>query len=131
MNTVDLIRELQQLYALETLYRIQAAKTLEIEGQYKAAKQKLLSAMQAANINKLGDASNLWTAEVTSGRVYAGEDWPTLYAHIRDNDAFELLHKRLKSTACFEYEQMHGTPPPGVHGVTRYDLKLGSESNND
>ena len=51
------------------------------------------------------------------------QDWPALYAYIHDNDAYDLLEKRLlKSAVKARWEDSENVP--GVIEVDVYDLSL-------
>lgn len=51
-----------------------------------------------------------------SQRVWPNcKDWRALYEHVLENGNFDLLQKRLSSTAVKEYMESHdGDTPPGV-----------------
>lgn len=51
------------------------------------------------------------------------EDWPATYAFIKENDAWELLHKRITVTAVKERWDA-GEAVPGVGRVTKYNLTV-------
>ncbi len=51
------------------------------------------------------------------------EDWDALWSYIRENDAFELLHKRLTDSAVKERWDA-GEEVPGVEKVDVYKLIL-------
>ena len=44
-------------------------------------------------------------------------DWPTLHAFIQQNNAFEMLQKRLADKAVTEFADANGALPPGVQAV--------------
>lgn len=55
----------------------------------------------------------------------SAEDWPTIYDWIKENDAWELLHKRLGKTFVEKYaEENKGALPPGVKVFREYVLHV-------
>lgn len=51
------------------------------------------------------------TATVSENEVPTAENWEQIYAYIKENDAFELLQKRLSAKACLEaanFEDIEG-----------------------
>jgi hypothetical protein len=55
----------------------------------------------------------------------SAEDWSAVYAFIKENDAWELLHKRLGKTFVEKYAEDHeGALPPGVKVFREYVLHV-------
>jgi hypothetical protein len=55
----------------------------------------------------------------------SAEDWPTIYAWVKENDGWELLHKRLGKTFVEKYAEDHeGALPPGVKVHREYVLHV-------
>ena len=51
-------------------------------------------------------------ARTDEGTVYLNTKH---YASLKDPDAYDLMDRRANSVACREFEQEHGSLPPGVH----------------
>jgi len=51
------------------------------------------------------------------------EDWPQVYAYIKENDAWEFLHKRITIAAVKERWEA-GEVVPGVTSRTEYTLSV-------
>ena len=61
-------------------------------------------------------------ARTDEGTVYLNtkhyaslKDPDAFMAYVRENDAYDLMDRRANSVACREFEQEHGSLPPGVH----------------
>lgn len=52
------------------------------------------------------------------------EDWNALYVYIRENNAFELLHRRVTESAVQE-RWFDGVAVPGVTKFPVFDIKVG------
>jgi hypothetical protein len=63
------------------------------------------------------------TASIKKTIVPVVEDWKKTYAYIHKNKAFELLHRRLASTAWSEVIEAGGKVP-GVAALEVEDLSL-------
>jgi hypothetical protein len=94
-----------------------------IEDQQKIVGTALLSAMNGIKGNKLTTAAGV--IEKQQKTRVSGADWSAIYRFVADNDAWEMLHKRISSTFVEKYAETHqdaeGAPilPPGVN-VFRY-----------
>ena len=75
----------------------QAAKLAEEEA---ALKNQVFDALHAANINSVGNSKHVF-AIVTKMEPQV-EDWPALYAHIKQTGHFELLFRRINAAAVKE-----------------------------
>ena len=55
----------------------------------------------------------------------AGADWDLIYKFITDNDAFEMLERRIKKGFVKEYmETNNGSVPPGVTVHREYVVRV-------
>jgi len=75
------------------------------------AKFDLARIMQESDMTVFGTARATATIETTEESVV--EDWGDLYAHIIKTGDFDLLHRRLSSTAVAE-RMLAGATVPGV-----------------
>jgi hypothetical protein len=98
--------------------RRQLKKQYEDEdAKFKGGLQKL-EAIMLAHLN----AANADSVRTENGTFYKQEaitpsasDWQLVYDWIKDNDAWDLLERRVKSTFIKEYQEAHdGALPPGI-----------------
>lgn len=99
----------------------------EEDGKLKS-KQELLEMHMLQFLNSTGTDS----VKTPIGTFYkqteikpAGADWQTIYEYIKDNDAFEMLERRIKKTFVQEYmEANDGAIPPGVTVHREYVVRV-------
>jgi hypothetical protein len=117
----------------ETYVRLREArrkfkKQFEVEdGRFEAALEKLEGIM-LKHLNECGAAS----VRTDSGTFYKQEaitpsasDWQLVYDWIKDNDAWDLLERRVKSTFIREYQEAHdGALPPGISVYREYVIRV-------
>jgi hypothetical protein len=99
----------------------QAATLAQEEAKLKEAVRDLEALMVATNMQSVG--STLGSADIVNEIVYNTESWQDLYAHISKTGEFDLLQRRLTSTAMRDRDS-NGQLPPGVRRVTLPKLKL-------
>ncbi len=93
----------------ERLVADKAAKKLkEYENELEA---QIIEVMQKGNLTRVGGLVASVTLQVKDKPIV--RDWAELYAYIKDNDAFELLHKRLTEGAVAERAEL-GENVPGL-----------------
>jgi len=63
------------------------------------------------------------TASLRSVMVPIVEDWDNVYKYITQNDRFDLLHKRISTTAWRELHES-GVEVPGINAAEDEDLSL-------
>lgn len=55
----------------------------------------------------------------------SGADWGAFYTWMKENDAMDMLERRIKSTAIKEYMEAHeGMVPPGVNTFAQQIMKV-------
>lgn len=74
-------------------------------------KQLLISEMEENNLSSVGGKSCVINRSVKERAI--ATDWPVIHAYIRDNDAFDLMHKRLTDSAVI-LRREDGVVVPGV-----------------
>lgn len=116
-----IVQEIDSLSALYAIRDVHAEKLKSTEAQIALMERGILAAMNAAGISTIGSAATV--AVIKIERVYKGEDWTRLYERIRMTGEFDLLHRRLSTTAVRERENA-GDLPQGVTVVTLQKLKL-------
>lgn len=83
------------------------------------------------------DATGMDSAKTPSGTVFRqrdmipqAADWEAVYAWIKENDAFDILERRLKKTFVKEYmDNNDGALPPGVNVFQKFDVQVRRASN--
>lgn len=98
-----------------------AATLVQEEAKLKEAVAELEKLMAAHNLQ--GVASTLGNADIVQEVVYNAQDWQALYAHIITTGEFDLLQRRLTSTAMRDRDSNNALPP-GVRRVVLPKLKL-------
>ena len=90
----------------------------------------LLEKIEGVMLKSLSDAT-IDSMKTSAGTVYRqidmypiGSDWPTFYAFVKDNDAFEALERRIKKGFVADYIEEHGEPPPGVSTRQEYVVRV-------
>lgn len=105
-------------------------KAVVAEIQKKANEQKrALDTMMASIMQMMDDEGNLKFAgglkgkcAITEEDVPSVEDWDKVFEYIRENDAFELLERRIKSGAWRALQMTD--PVPGTAPHTKRTLSL-------
>jgi hypothetical protein len=54
--------------------------------------------------------------------------WEVVYKFIKDNDAFDMLERRLKKKFITDYRKSHNVLPPGVNVHEEWDVQIRSKS---
>jgi hypothetical protein len=109
-------------------------KRSEIKRAYEAQDEKLkadLEKLEAVMLRHL-TTINAESVRTDAGTFYrqkdvipSASDWDTLYAWIKQHDAFDALERRIKKTFVTEYmESNEGELPPGVSTFTRYVVRV-------
>jgi hypothetical protein len=112
---------------IDSLYTARAAR-LELEQQVKDMKKVETEMKQQiiARLDELQLASGRGaaaTATITHSTTANVTDWPALYQYIKDNNMFELLHRRLTTTLWSALEA-DGQHVPGTEPFVVVDLSL-------
>jgi hypothetical protein len=94
-----------------------------------AAQQDVIGGSMLGFLNETNQDSSTIVGVGTFKRkldlMPSAEDWPTIYAWVKENDAWELLHKRLGKTFVEKYAEDHeGALPPGVKVFREYVLHV-------
>lgn len=124
-NELDLGTAIDKLYALR-------AERLEAEKQIKVMKSNELALR--ITIKRLLDAASLEggrgasaSASIQYSTEPTAKDWPAIYDYIRDNDAFDMLQRRLASTAVKDRWDS-GIIIPGIEKFDTWDLSVTKRS---
>ena len=88
------------LHATQAEFDRLNAKALKLKTDIRQYELKAMQIMNEMGLSYVGIAGLL--AKIKSTTQYNVKDWQKLYALIKRDDAFELLHKRISSTAVRE-----------------------------
>ncbi len=64
------------------------------------------------------------TAFLTTTDYATVADWDAMLTFVRENDAYDMLEKRVSKTAVRGYIEQTKTVPPGVNYGTRLDVNI-------
>jgi hypothetical protein len=96
-------------------------KVKELETEYSALERELIDSIPKADLQ--GAFGKTASVKLDMRQVPTAQDWDKLYAHIKKTGAFDLLQKRLSTTACKDrWEAKRAIP--GVEPFTVIKLKL-------
>lgn len=107
-----------------------AARTSAYEKEDRTDKDKmelieaeLLSRAEQAGVT--GFKTEEGTTYVDLEYQCSGADWGAFYTWMKDNDAMDMLQRRIKSTSIKQYMEEHeGATPPGVNVVIARKMKI-------
>ena len=114
---------IDMLYGLRN-ERLALSKTVdELKAQEAAISSKLISMMTSENLGVTGLRGSLASFSIKKERVPAIVDWQQVYTYIKENDAFELLQKRIGIKAWQELDEA-GIAVPGLAGEDTFKPHL-------
>ena len=117
------LNELVDEYISKRLERLEAARTVSIlEEKEQAAKQAVITQMQEEKSTVFG--ASLGTVTLQTKVKPAAVDWVKVWQYIYDNDASDLMQRRL-TEAAVKLRWEDGIEIPGVDRFTVYDLSVG------
>lgn len=124
-DNMDLGGLIDLLYAtrvkrLEAEKEIKALKTQEVAYRVRI-KQMLDAASLEAGSGKTATTSVCYTTEPNA------KDWPAIYQYIVENDAFDMMQRRLSATAVRD-RWNDGIIIPGIEKYDTWDLSLTKRS---
>lgn len=70
------------------------------------------------------------TAFLTTTDFATVADWDAMLTFVRENDAYDMLEKRVSKTAVRGYIEQTKTVPPGVNYGTRLDVNIRKPTTN-
>lgn len=106
------LQELMDAWGTARVARLAEQKKVDaLEDKEKKLKAKLIAAMKEAKMTS--GKGQKYGANYTSKDMPTAGDWPKIYAWIAANDAFDILHKRLTTTAI-EARWEDGVEIPGI-----------------
>lgn len=95
----------------------------EVEKQRETVQQALHEACRALNVSSL--KTKVGTLSRTVRTSYVTNNWPALYAFIKEHDVPEFLHKRLSSGNIKEFLEANPDKcPPGLTPMNEYTISI-------
>jgi hypothetical protein len=104
----------------DTLRREYDEADQEVERQQAVVATALLSAMNGLKAEKLTTSSGV--VERQKKVLASGADWPAIRRFVVENDAWEMLHKRISTTFIDKWMKEHDAAPPGVNVFTEFKV---------
>jgi hypothetical protein len=130
----DVDRKIEKLMQTEINLRDAIA---ELENQSKDLKAKREKVQDALNdmcrqMNVDGLKTSVGTLTRSIRTTYDTTDWPSMYQFLIENNALELLHKRISQTNMKEFiEQNPDLLPPGIRQTNKYEIRIRRNRSND
>lgn len=107
----------------DALYQKYKADTAELEEQMTILKHKLVEVSKETGVTSF--STPYGTAYRTTKTRYWTNDWDSFYKFMRDNEAMELLEKRIQQTNMKEFlEQNPDVHPPGLNVDSEYEITV-------
>lgn len=125
------IKEMDLGSCIDALY-LQRAERLAVEKTVKEMKTRELALRVHIksvldSISLESGAGKLATTSIQLSVEPTAKDWPAIYAFIVENDAFDMLQRRLSSTAVKDRWD-EGIIIPGIDKFDTWDLSLTKRS---
>lgn len=125
------IKSLDLGTAIDKLYELRSQR-LDVEKVVKTMKSDELALrvhikQMLDSINLDGAKGSAATAAVVTSVDPVAKDWLQIYEFIRENDAFDMLQKRLSSVAVKERWES-GILVPGIEKFDNWDLSITKRS---
>ena len=125
------IKSLDLGTAIDKLYELRSQR-LDVEKVVKTMKSDELALrvhikQMLDSINLDGAKGSAATAAVITSVDPVAKDWLQIYEFIRENDAFDMLQKRLSSIAVKERWES-GILVPGIEKFDNWDLSITKRS---
>lgn len=125
------IKSLDLGTAIDKLYELRSQR-LDVEKVVKTMKSDELALrvhikQMLDSINLDGAKGSAATAAVVTSVDPVAKDWLQIYEFIRENDAFDMLQKRLSSMAVKERWES-GILVPGIEKFDNWDLSITKRS---
>lgn len=124
-------KELDLGTAIDTLYALRARR-LEAEKVIKAFKSEELELRVIIkrlldNASLEGGRGQVASTSIIHSTEPTPKDWPAIYAFIQENDAFDMLQRRLSASAVKDRWES-GIVIPGIEKFDTWDLSLTKRS---
>jgi len=111
MKPKDLGTLSKKLFALKDKKADFNTEITFINAEIKEIELELLDGLHEQNLTTLGDGTR--TVYISKQTVPHVINWDALYTFVRENNAFEMLHRRVSQKAFLEYFEQ-GMSVPGI-----------------
>lgn len=118
---MDLGQEIDALYAKRAERLALDKQVKELKEQEVVLREALLHRLQDTGLQRA--SGGLATASIKSSVKPIVADWDKVYAYIKENDRFDLVHQRISSLAWADLLAA-GTLVPGTESFTELDINL-------
>ena len=117
---------------IATYMKLRSQKeSLEAETKEKVAEVKAKMEKLEAWIKEQADLQGVTSFKTKHGTAFLTTtdyatvaDWDAMLTFVRENDAYDMLEKRVSKTAVRGYIEQTKTVPPGVNYGTRLDVNI-------
>lgn len=107
----------------DRLYQEYKEKTDELEAQMDVLKHKLIEISKETGATSFSTPHGIAYRTVKSR--YWTNDWERFYGFMRDNNAMELLEKRIHQSNMKEFMDQHpDLHPPGLNVDSEYEITI-------
>lgn len=96
-----------------------------LQAEEESMKKTIVSLLEASSLE--GAKGGIATASITRRTVANPVDWDKFYRYVKENDAFDLLHKRISDNA-YRDRLEQGEAVPGLEPFTVVGLSLTKSS---
>jgi hypothetical protein len=122
-NIGDVIRTYMKLRAQKTTIEAEVKERLaELKAKMEKLEAFLKTQMDAQGLTSF--KSEHGTAFLTTVDYANVADWDAVIAFIRDNDAYDMLEKRVSKMAVRGYIESAKAVPPGVNYGTKLEVNI-------
>lgn len=112
---------IDKLYRLKEKRRAIESQADEVKKEENALEEHILETFSKSDLD--GARGKVATAGVTRTTVPTVKDWDQLYAYIKEHDAFDMLQRRV-STSAYRERLYAEEPVPGVESFEVVKLSL-------
>jgi hypothetical protein len=105
------------------------AEVAAIKTQQDLVSTTLLKAMQ--DLKQTKSTTGAGEIVVSQSMKPSAKDWGAVYRFVVENDAFDMLHKRLSSTFIENWAKAHDALPPGISVFTEFKVSVKKPGSKD
>lgn len=118
MNSDELITELKKT---KDQIKDLNNEVKELKGREDELARSLMTEMDKTGLKRM--ANDLATVSVATEAVPNVDNWDEFRAYVKDNDLWELLHKRVSATACRELAMTETIPGVSFRDLTKLNFR--------
>ena len=103
--------------------RVYETEDEELKAQQELVSQKLQDIMKEVGASSLSTTKGTVTRKVRA--KYSTDDWPSMYAFVKEHDVLELLQQRIHETNMKKFlEENPDLLPPGLNCFSAYTISV-------